>query len=207
MRVAVMLLSLCGCTGDEHCEGYVLNAHISSRDTFDRVWTFSFAPTPRPGQVLTPALIAGGAQPAPGTVIPIYTESERSLGHATTSDVEQAADSFDRPDIEAVLAERPSGAGYLYGENPDLPQYSQTCETANKPIMLFEADEVELWAAPGAGADTCARIVFAGVTTYLVRGFFDPDCDGQSGSADCQPYAYCDPTHTSTAGMAACACP
>jgi hypothetical protein len=212
--VVAVAVALGGCSSHD-CEGYLWHIHVAGA-TFDSLAVLAQSPGSGTDTILTPALIAAGQPAATGNEHFFYLGDPRPtwLGKTVSSYTVTDGDPFSSQGPWFVIAQlhAPDGSVASYFGASTAPDYKPAdCggKEADVTVALEAADELEVWGPPASTMVMmhCARVVSAGATDFYLEHAGDRDCDGLQGSADCQPYAYCDPADTSAAGMAACACP
>jgi hypothetical protein len=215
-------------------EGYCIRLDVAAGTGFDKIellfggpgaeapdtWTSTaVAPT-------TPALIeTGEGAPTSFDVVPLIDDDPYVRGDETVDQTQLGtfapssglATTFTYEGWQLYEWDSVVVVGFTDGAISGAA-YASFATSFDVSLELATGTDVETWGLPGAwvgtggdanswGSGGCARITDAssGITHYVLRAG-DYDCDGVEDSMDCQPAAYCDPTDTSAASVAACAC-
>jgi hypothetical protein len=190
------IVTLVGCTSDDdEPDGTKIEVAISSPTPFDRllVATSAQAIASQSEPVLTPELLAGGDAP---TAFALWSGSFVTLDFAPAAEANDYYIYTPGNVYAAVIGEVETGSEQTPAVAGDVALPS---DDAGSAAISLQPIHVEIWAG------VCARLVLPTETHYIVANG-DRDCDGLPDETDCKPDAYCDPSATGSAAMAACNC-
>ena len=186
--------------------GGSLTLQLSAPQPFDRVFVFGRGVELGGNAIATPTLLAQGY--APAATATVWASSldlpSADLDSAQSSYIYHYASAevgFTLDGAAAIVRVEPAGSSFAFGE----VAFTQDVAKYQASVPLHSGVSTELWGPPGATQPQCLRVESGGTTEYIVT-LDDRDCDGQPDAVDCQPDAYCDPSATSAAALAACTC-
>ncbi len=210
MRLAAALVVLAACTtppSDD--DGYYISVAISSPVAFDHLdvaWMIYGAS--EPAAIVTPDVLASGAQPPPGRVFSRVPGRFVEGTHASAATTDVTLDRWElTTSYEVVFAIAHSGSTFV-GAGVTTPTYVWNGSAHHADASLELSPDAELW---GLLHDDCVRVggyylTDAAAIPVPPSDVPDSDCDAIPDPEDCRPDVYCDPTATDPAGMAACRC-